>query len=541
MPERAAFGASETRSLWEDAERLAAAIGTDAVAPTIGFDQHRMGRDWQNEAAEELLLKSFERTPLFESNLLSRRNPLFLLRHPDVNGIADIFQIGDDERCAIVRLTGVYNAMRMQLLMTVSSEPVIAGDEIAYWTRIATFMPSEADGMYRQIARLGAREATLLDADDVAALRASRFHPRNGESIARYLADPARRAPLFLFARTRLASPARARMFSTLRRILAGFGAMAEGSPAWVSRIAGEPVASNRLFVCPPPASEGAKGRQIAIEPGDLDEPECYAAIFAPIGAALLEYPIAAPHWIADPNYAVPRGEDLSAALDWMPVAKGWRRFRITEREIARTDSMLDAIGWDIHAPAPPAAALDIAPLPDNANEVESVEPPREANRDARKPIALDDAGLPLRWSDLEAWAAQRLPRSIVLTPRALRAARKCNHPNPDRVAAALLLLATARWRMSNGDRDAAASFNEGLRALRLRDGFSNAELLRGRTGDEYVLEYDGRRCLLDRHLASFSSGFNDPKLIRIYYFWCKRTAKIVVGHLPTHLTNTQS
>jgi hypothetical protein len=46
---------------------------------------------------------------------------------------------------------------------------------------------------------------------------------------------------------------------------------------------------------------------------------------------------------------------------------------------------------------------------------------------------------------------------------------------------------------------------------------------------------------LLDRHLRSNASPFNDPRLIRIYYTFDPLTEAIVVGWLPTHLMTTQS
>ena len=114
-------------------------------------------------------------------------------------------------------------------------------------------------------------------------------------------------------------------------------------------------------------------------------------------------------------------------------------------------------------------------------------------------------------------------------------------HPNPARIARAIELLAGPGLEKFRGKRAAAGELETGLDELHLRDGFSNAERLAGRTGEDYVLVHEGRRLLLDRHLASVSSGFNDPKMVRIYYAFDPEADRIVVGWLPTHLTTSQS
>jgi hypothetical protein len=94
---------------------------------------------------------------------------------------------------------------------------------------------------------------------------------------------------------------------------------------------------------------------------------------------------------------------------------------------------------------------------------------------------------------------------------------------------------------MFRGDRFSAQAFHKGLRALSLRDGFSGAERLLGRTGSDYMISHRGRTYILDRHLASNASGFNDPKMVRIYYFYDPGLDKIIVGWLPTHLRTSKS
>jgi hypothetical protein len=150
---------------------------------------------------------------------------------------------------------------------------------------------------------------------------------------------------------------------------------------------------------------------------------------------------------------------------------------------------------------------------------------------------------LPTACEDIIPWVEMHFTGSLEIMPRAARALNKSKHPNPERIAASLRLLAEGKHACYSGiDRSAShTAFENGLLDLRLRDTFTNAEQLVGRTGEAYVINYNGRRLLLDRHLASQSSGFGDPRLIRIYYTYDRRTQKIVVGYLPDHLPTLKS
>jgi hypothetical protein len=155
--------------------------------------------------------------------------------------------------------------------------------------------------------------------------------------------------------------------------------------------------------------------------------------------------------------------------------------------------------------------------------------------------LQLDTEGYPKTARDLAAWCDERLPETIVLLPRAIRSLAKCDHPDPARLARALEALASYKPRIASGDRAATAELHEQLLTLRLRDGFSNAEYLRGQTGDAYMIRYQGRALLLDRHLASTVSGMNDRRMIRIYYTRDPATGSILVGSLPYHLPTKRS
>jgi hypothetical protein len=216
--------------------------------------------------------------------------------------------------------------------------------------------------------------------------------------------------------------------------------------------------------------------------------------------------------------------------------------------------------GWDLYSPLPESmgfkaddesteALLDgqIQINEDAAFLPEDIQPAGEPEALVLKgvvPANSDASAHPSNLSSLGEipfWVEENLGPSLEISPRAVREIKKFRHPNPTRIAEALELLAGPRLAMFRGDRFSAQAFHKGLLALGLRDGFSGAERLLGRTGSDYLITHRGRTFILDRHLASNASGFNDPKMVRIYYFYDPGLDKIVVGWLPTHLRTSKS
>lgn len=178
-----------------------------------------------------------------------------------------------------------------------------------------------------------------------------------------------------------------------------------------------------------------------------------------------------------------------------------------------------------------------------NAEEPPSAEDVSDCVAETLKPheVALDQDGYPLSSGDIAFWVDQKFGREIELLPRARRELAKVRHPDARRIAEALELLAGPKLRGYRRERVRREEFDEGLIRLRMRDGFSNAQYLNGQTGHAYLFQLNGRRLLLERHLCSNASGFNDPRMIRIYYVYDRKSRKIIVGWLPTHLPTTQS
>jgi len=170
----------------------------------------------------------------------------------------------------------------------------------------------------------------------------------------------------------------------------------------------------------------------------------------------------------------------------------------------------------------------------------EEITPGEEPVRKTRERL-LDGEGYPTDSKDLVTWSERKLGNRIIILNRARQALRKSKHADPRRLAQALELLAGPKLDTHLGVEGAQEAVDSLLLSLRMRDTFSNAEYLRGQTGAAYMINYAGRNLLLKRHLASNSSDFNDPRIIRIYYVYDKPTGKIIVGWLPTHLPTSQS
>ena len=229
-----------------------------------------------------------------------------------------------------------------------------------------------------------------------------------------------------------------------------------------------------------------------------------------------------------------------AAALSfWKPAAtrlpsievlhEGGRLFK------GRVDELLERV-------APPSAPMALQEEPSAVRVDRS--PPSGTHAQSfekARPLSLDADGYPIETPDLSLWSGLMLGDRLVIAPRARRALIKSQHPTPRRIAEALEILAGPKLRGYLGDTDTVSDVEAGLLRLHMRDGFSNAERLKGQTGEDYMIELGGRRLLLERHLRSNSSGFNDPRMIRIYYVFDKLLQKIVVGWLPGHLRTSQS
>lgn len=137
---------------------------------------------------------------------------------------------------------------------------------------------------------------------------------------------------------------------------------------------------------------------------------------------------------------------------------------------------------------------------------------------------------------DIGAWAALHSEKIVVL-PRAVAAARKSSFEDAPLLYAALRILAETYPAVKRGEAGREQAKQE-LAAIGVSIGGSVDPGRAGAFGDEYFVNWRGRRRFLDQHLAKGSS--RDPRYtLRIYFTWDEEIEQVIVGWLPSHLANS--
>lgn len=150
-------------------------------------------------------------------------------------------------------------------------------------------------------------------------------------------------------------------------------------------------------------------------------------------------------------------------------------------------------------------------------------------------------ATIPATLEDLGEWGSLNLAGSVVLLNRALRAAKKSAFENARLAYEALLVLRDCYVPMRRGSgNDSREEYTRRLMELGLEESASFTGSRAAEQGDEYFVDYGGRRRELDRHLKGSSS--RDIRFgFRLYFFWDEDTQQVVVGSLPGHLSTRAS
>jgi hypothetical protein len=153
----------------------------------------------------------------------------------------------------------------------------------------------------------------------------------------------------------------------------------------------------------------------------------------------------------------------------------------------------------------------------------------------ARRESSEEDS-FPTGLEDIEQWAAGHLGGRVLLLPRALRALKRAEFRDAEAVARSLNLLGCEYRDMRLGK--AQRSVFEGAAAklaIEVSPTGDHATLLQWR--EQYEVLWGGEKRFLESHLKQGSS--REPRnCLRIYFFWDEDNQLVVVGHLPSHLTN---
>lgn len=490
--------------------RLAAAELREAGIPTdrsvvLHMPEH-ITQDW----IDEVVLRAHLVAPVWSDYALVEIRPtIWQLAAAVTLSVEDQFVLIADDSLVIASDTAA------QLLVSISVVPV--GDRVRYQISLHCLTMNVESLISCLTLHEIADRFGLVDFADAALIDEVGLR-KNGQGAEAYIDSVSRRRPVFLFPLlSRL--PTRAKQYHQMaHRIHACIGPVIVNDPLY-RRYAN--VLSDRKFGCVailPGGEVLAVQRSETGEPRDLYLmlercPQLHEVVGSSKTAAL--GPNALQAWLAH-KQTLPSVSDLTDAGE--ELREHW-------------GDMLTMFALRAELDSPPSTPAEPQP-------VEFVEP--KAKPKPRK-IKVDSDGYPLSPSDLIEWAERQFSQSIVFLPRAAKAMSKVRHPEPARIARALEALAGSKMGSLRGQRQCVDEFDQALLELHMRDGFSNADRLKGQTGAAYIVEHDGRRMLLERHLCSLSSGFNDPKMIRIYYVFDRVADRIVIGWLPTHLPTSQS
>lgn len=557
------------------AARQAAASANVVQAPTVENRGDKDGPSVEDRLLD-LRVQALDVSPVSSQSYLTKRRPLIA----DIDLLFpfdEFFQSPDeavefDESLLMVTHQAGVGASVLNALLR--SEIAHAGDTLGYSTGVDFFRHHGPTSNMVSYYRRHAASWDLLDFQDAELLERLKFDPNSLASIVKMIESEERTRAIFVFVRT----ASKSRIENLLRAVISDtvspHGHIASLKPAHSIKLPGILEDANQdQIIFYPPGSE--RPDIIDIEFFNLNKPsERVDENFCLVGIeeALLCLNHCQPPWLVDPHYRPPVLSPRTKALMNLQLShKLGLVAPISVFDHAVPRALVERPGWDLHSPASVEGLASLieglgsgsgklrnalklvhkVTLVERA-ELEQAKADEAAQAQASQQVALPiievdepEPRLPARppppaillnLDDLGWWSEQLDPSRIILLPRAFRAAKGFRHLEPERIGTALKLLEGDRWASFQGDRDAVVRFQEGLKGLYMHDGWSNAERLQGVTGDEYLVEYSDRRLLLDRHLASFSSGYNSNRMIRIYYTYDKISRRVIVGYMPGHL-----
>ena len=149
-----------------------------------------------------------------------------------------------------------------------------------------------------------------------------------------------------------------------------------------------------------------------------------------------------------------------------------------------------------------------------------------------------DSVELPDKWDELENWCRQHLGDRVVVTPKAISAARNSKFENIPYCYDVLLFLADTYVPGRRGILDGGgARLEEEKRRLGIDVSKVGQAADMHRLQGTYSVAYKGRNVPLNMHVSG--SSHRDPrKTFRVYFYWDDVGQCVVVGWFPGHLEN---
>ncbi len=224
----------------------------------------------------------------------------------------------------------------------------------------------------------------------------------------------------------------------------------------------------------------------------------------------------------AELENALPAPEDredaLRAEIDELKAANRDAEGRIAALMQAREDIDEENAGLrrDKHRLQQRLAALEGGAAP---AEVGSAVPPLES------------------YAELPAWTERHFGGRVALSGRALRSLKGAEFEDVGLVGRAVRLLGETYWRMkTGGGKELRKAFDDELNALRLLETPSLSRDRQGKARDDFSIEWNGRRLMLDRHLKTAAKTRDPRYCFRLYFAWDDSDRQVVIGHLPGHM-----
>lgn len=152
---------------------------------------------------------------------------------------------------------------------------------------------------------------------------------------------------------------------------------------------------------------------------------------------------------------------------------------------------------------------------------------------------AQNEVLIPESLDELAEWVETNFGDQLVLTGRALNAAKKSEYHDPKRIYQALTLIGRDYWNVVFNRLPAFRErFKQASQETGLRISHTSKGKLPTARADRYIIDWNGSKRILDRHLQHGNS--RDPRYcLRVYFFVDEPSRKIVIGHLPDHLPNS--
>lgn len=146
---------------------------------------------------------------------------------------------------------------------------------------------------------------------------------------------------------------------------------------------------------------------------------------------------------------------------------------------------------------------------------------------------------IPNNYKVMGEWVKEHLAGRLVLLPRVERAASKAEYTEVGMVYRALLILAN-EYRDSRMGTGTDKAFRDALAQYGMDFSGSIDKGRAGQEGDTYYVNYPigtSQRVFLQFHLER-GNRHENRYCMRIYFFWDDDTNQVVVGWLPSHLSN---